>query len=98
MSMSILPRWLRNKYLLASAFFLAWMLFFDHNDFFTQMARSRELSGLKSSKEYYQAQIEQTRAEVERIRISPLALEKVAREKFLMRRDGEDVFVVAPRN
>jgi cell division protein FtsB len=96
--MSILPRWLRNKYLLASGFFLAWMLFFDHNDVFTQMTRSRELSGLKSSKAYYQEQIAQTRAAVERIRINPLALEKIAREKFLMRRDGEDVFVVAPRN
>jgi hypothetical protein len=96
--MSILPRWLRNKYVIASAFFLVWMLFFDHNDFFTQVARRSELNGLKSSKAYYQDQIKQTRAEVERIRISPLALEKVAREKFLMRRDGEDVFVVAPRN
>ncbi len=98
MPMSILPRWLRNKYVIASAFFLVWMLFFDHNDIFTQVARSSELNDLKSSKAYYQDQITQTRAEVERIRINPLALEKVAREKFLMRRDGEDVFVVAPRN
>lgn len=89
-----LPAWLRNKYFLAIAFFLTWMLFFDHNDFFTQAARSRELASLKASKDYYQEEIDKTRAEVEKIRANPLALEKIAREKYLLKKDEEEVFMV----
>ena len=43
-----IPAWLRNKYLLTTILFVCWMLFFDHNDLFTQVARSRELSDLKT--------------------------------------------------
>jgi cell division protein FtsB len=92
-----LPAWLRNKYFLASAFFLTWMLFFDHNDLFTQAARTHELSGLKTSKAYYREQIEKTRKEVESIRINPAALEKIAREKYMMKKDNEEVFVIAQK-
>lgn len=100
MSMSILqrlPAWLRNKYFLASAFFLTWLLFFDHNDLFTQLSRTHELSGLKASKAYYRDQIETTRKEVENIRINPAALEKIAREKYMMKKDNEEVFVIAQK-
>ncbi len=100
MSMSIIhrfPGWLRNKYFLASAFFLTWMLFFDHNDLFTQAARTSELAGLNVSKRYYREQIEKTRKEVENIRINPSALEKIAREKYMMKKDQEEVFVIAPK-
>ncbi len=100
MSMPILnsfPAWLTNKYFLATAFFLAWMLFFDHNDLFTQAERNRELSELKDSKAYYREQIDKTRAEVENIRVNPASLEKIAREKYMMKKDNEQVFVIAKR-
>lgn len=97
MSMSILnhlPSWLKNKYFLATAFFLSWMLFFDHNDLFTQAARSRELSQLQESRRYYREQINKTRMDVENVRINPLSLEKIAREKYMMKKDHEEVFII----
>ena len=100
MSMPIfqkLPGWLRNKYFLATAFFLTWMLFFDHNDLLTQVQRTGELTELKASKDYYREQIEITRSEVENIRVNPYALEKIAREKYMMKKDNEEVFVIAKK-
>jgi cell division protein DivIC len=83
-----------NKYLIASVLFVVWMLFFDHNNLFLHLQYRSELNELKRNKKYYQEQISKTRQEVELIKTSPQALEKVARELYLMKRDDEDVFVV----
>ena len=44
--LSRIPSWLSNKYLLSAAFFVVWMLFFDHNDLFVQHSRKAELNDL----------------------------------------------------
>ena len=96
--LSHLPSWLKNKYFLATAFFISWMLFFDHNDLFLQRERANELADLKETKAYYQKQIDQTRKDVEEIRINSSSLEKIAREKYLMKKDNEDLFIIpAPK-
>jgi len=87
-------RFLKNKYLIATVLFLVWMLFFDHNNIFLHLQYRKELNELKTSKKYYQEQIDKTREEVELIKTNPQALEKVAREQYLMKKDNEDVFVV----
>ena len=87
--------WVKNKYFIATLFFFVWILFFDHNDLFQQVSRTKELSDLKSSRDYYKAQIELSRNELEELKMNPAALEKIAREKYLMKRDNEQVFVVS---
>ncbi len=88
--------WIRNKYLIATLLFCVWILFFDHYDLLQQVSRTKELSDLKSSRDYYKAQIEQSRNELEDLKMNPAALEKIAREKYFMKRDNEQVFVVSP--
>ncbi len=92
--LSRIPSWLKNKYILASAFFICWMLFFDHNDIFLQGSRYRELKELQESKRYYETQIEKTQKEVENIRTSSSSVEKIAREKYLMKKDNEELFII----
>jgi cell division protein FtsB len=95
--MKVLPkifRFLRNKFVLATLFFVLWILFFDHNNFFLYNQYKSELNGLTENKKYYKEQIEKTQREIELIKTSPLWLEKIAREKYLMKREGEDIFVV----
>jgi cell division protein DivIC len=87
-------RFFRNKYLLAIVFFVAWMLFFDHSTLFQHLEYRDQLHGLKQSKKYYQEQIDKTRIELELMKTNPIWLEKVAREQYLMKRDGEDVFLI----
>jgi cell division protein FtsB len=52
------------------------------------------LNGLTDNKKYYKEQIEKTKKEIELIKTSPKWVEKIAREKYLMKREGEDIFVV----
>jgi cell division protein FtsB len=81
-------------YLLTLAGFVVWMLFFDEKDYFTQLKRKRELEKLEQKIGYYKGEITQTRKQVEALDKDPAMLEKFAREKYLMKRDNEDVFVV----
>ncbi len=89
-----MPRILRNKYFLSLLFFGLWMIFFDHNDLFQQNARSKELRELKDSKAFYEDQIGQTAEELKNINSSNRALEKIAREKYMMKKDNEDLFII----
>ncbi len=70
------------------------MLFFDKNDFFSQNERRNELRELQLSKEYYTRQIASERKELEQLKTDPATLEKYAREKYFMKRDNEDLFVL----
>ena len=97
-----IPGWLKNKYIIAFCVFAAIMLFFDKNDVFTQAARNRQLKDLEESKQYYSERIATERKELEQLKSNPGTLEKYAREKYLMKRDNEDLFLVpeaeTPRN
>ncbi|RYY09321.1 MAG: septum formation initiator family protein [Chitinophagaceae bacterium] len=90
-----IPAWLRNKYIVAIAVFAAIMLFFDKNDVFVRVARDRQLKELEESKQYYTGQIASEREELEQLKSNPGILEKYAREKYLMKRDNEDLYIVS---
>jgi len=84
----------KNKFLIATVFFVVWMLFFDHNNLFLHLQYRNELNDLKKSKQYYKEQISKTREEVELLKTDPKWMEKVAREQYLMKRDNEDVYLI----
>ena len=85
---------LTNNYLLAGIFFIVWMLFFDQRNYFQQTETMAELDKLETKKKYYQEQIEKAKAELTDLQNDPAALEKFARERYLMKRDGEDVYII----
>lgn len=90
-----IPSWIKNKYLLTAAGFAIWILFIDDRDFITTHFRHKEeLRKLEESKKYYQGQIAATRAELEKLKSNPSTIEKYAREKYFMKKDNEDVFVI----
>lgn len=89
-----LPPILKNKYLLTVTGFLVWMLFFDDRDFITNYRHHRELQLLEQSRDFYTQQILDTRKELDQLKNQPVTLEKYAREKYRMKKDNEDLFVV----
>lgn len=93
---SRIPSYLRNKFVLAASGFVIWMLFFDRNDVFTQLQRRSELNELKQSKRYFEKQIAENRKFSKDLQFNASAIEKYAREKYLMKRDNEDLFVIQP--
>ena len=92
--LNLLPAWLKNKYFLSAGGFIALMLFFDPKDVFTQIQLQRELKELQVSKAWYQKEIEKETIEIEQLKTNPAAIEKYARENYLMKRENEDIFLV----
>ncbi len=92
--LSHIPAWLKNKYLLTFGVFVAWMLFFDRNDLITQHHRNTEYKQLTESREYYLEKITDENSELEKLKFNPYTLEKYAREKYYMKRDNEDVYII----
>jgi cell division protein DivIC len=92
-----IPAWLKSKYLISFAAFCVVILFLDKNDFFTQLSRRNELKELQQSKRYYSTQIAAERKELEALKTNPATLEKYAREKYLMKRDNEELFIISEK-
>ncbi|RJE73225.1 septum formation initiator family protein [Reichenbachiella sp. MSK19-1] len=84
----------KNFYFIVTVVFLVWMLFFDSNDFYSQYQLKSKVEELEDQKAYYQKKIERTEADREALLNDDELLEKFAREKYFMKKDGEDVFVV----
>jgi len=92
-----IPAWLKNKYLLTLAVFIVWMLFFDDRDLYVTVHKQRqELQELKTSKTYFEEQIANSKKQLDQLKVNALTIEKYAREKYLMKRDNEDLFVIQP--
>jgi cell division protein DivIC len=90
-----IPPILKNKYLLTGVGFLVWMLFFDERDFITTFFKQRqELRALEKSEKYYNNQIATTKTELDKLKSNPSLVEKYARERYLMKRDNEDLFLI----
>ena len=87
----------RNFYFLTALGFVVWMTVFDANDVSKQFDMYRKWHELKGEKEYYQTNIEDVKKDRAELLSSPALLEKFAREKYLMKRPGEDVFVLVPK-
>ena len=81
---------------MVGALFLLWLLFFDSNDFITQQRLSDKKEELESSKEFYVDEILEVRNDREALLTDDDQLEKLAREKYLMQKDGEDVYIIVP--
>ena len=72
------------------------MLFFDRNDVFTQIERKSELNELRQSKQYFEKQIAENRKFSKDLQFNASAIEKYARERYLMKRENEDLFIIQP--
>jgi len=89
-----IPSFLKNKYFYTIIGFIVWMLFFDGNNFISQIKLSNQLKELKQEENYYKNQIESDKEIIKALSSDSSALEKLAREKYLMKKDNEDIFLI----
>ncbi len=87
-------RKLKDKYYISIVIFIAWVAFFDRNDFISQYTYNQKLKQLKRDKEYFLNEIEKDRKNLDELISNSRNLEKFAREKYLMKRDNEDIFIL----
>ena len=85
---------LTNKYLLSGVFFVVWMFWFDPKDIRTDIARYKRFKALEQSEQQLTNQIAETQFELDQLKTNALTIEKYAREKYYMKKDNEDLFVV----
>jgi cell division protein FtsB len=84
----------KNKYFLATVAFLVWMIFFDKNDLFSQYQERQQVNKLRQERDFYLKETAEVSTQLTELSTDKAALEKFAREKYLMKKDNEDVFVV----
>ncbi len=86
--------YLKNKYILTFLGALIWLSFFDRNDFITTYSYHQKLESLRKEKQYYESEIKQSTADLNNLMTNSRTLEKYARERYLMKKDNEDLFVI----
>lgn len=93
--LNTIPGWAKSKYTIALTAFVVWMLFFDEQDLITTHYRQpAELQQLTDSRKFYEQEIEKTQQQLEHFKNRPELLEKYAREKYRMKKDNEDLYII----
>ncbi len=70
------------------------MVFLDNNDLISQLRLSAKYNDLIEEKEYYQEKIKEVEIDREGLLSDQELLEKFARERYLMKKEKEDLFVI----
>ena len=89
-----LPAPLRNKYLITFIVFLVWIFFIDKFDIITQIKMNKEFKQLKEQQEFYKSEVKKDSTIIYNLNNNPEEQERFARERFLMKKDNEDLFIV----
>ena len=89
-------RWFKfgtNIYVLVSAFFILWMLFFDTNSFRILWSLESKIDDLKRQKEELIRQIQEDQIYIEKLSDS-IELEKFGRENYYLKKADEDIYII----
>jgi cell division protein FtsB len=84
----------KNKFLLTIILLGVWVALFDKNDIATQWELKQEVKTLQAERNYFANEIRDISSNLRELNTNPLTLEKFAREKYLMKRENEDVFIL----
>lgn len=83
----------RHKYLITIVAFLVMIVFLDENSLIQRAKHKQEISTLNSEIVRYRKQFEEDTRRLKELENNPEALEKIAREKYLMKKPNEDIFI-----
>jgi len=84
----------RNFYEVTGISFLIWMTFLDSNDLITRFRMSSKLQSLENEKDFYKERISEVEKDKQELTTNKELLEKFAREKYLMKKPKEDIFII----
>ena len=90
-------RWFKvstNKFVVATMFFLVWMMFIDDNSWLMLHELNDEIEELETGIDYYSRELEINKKEINELESDPSLFEKFAREKYWMVRPGEEIYLI----
>ncbi len=87
-------KYINNRYFYTALAFIIWMFFFDNDNFREQMRLSKKIDQLQQKEQFYKTEIEKNKSALKALKYDTVQLEKYAREKYFMKKDNEDVYVI----
>ncbi|MDP1621472.1 MAG: hypothetical protein Q8M08_03945 [Bacteroidales bacterium] len=87
-------RILINKFFLTTVAFVIWMVFFDSNNMLIRNDLQNKLDQLNTEKRFYLQEIRKDSILTRQLMTDSAHLEKFARERYLMKKEKEDLFLV----
>lgn len=87
-------KFLSNKYVWVSLSFLTWMVFLDNYSYFEHRFLNKQIEELEDNATYYEGEIKKDEENIKQLK-NPLQIEKYAREKYYMKKDSEDIYIIA---
>ncbi|MCD8029994.1 MAG: septum formation initiator family protein [Bacteroides sp.] len=83
----------RRKYLITLLVFVVIIGFLDENSWSRRWQYEREIKQLRKEIEKYRSEYEESTRILQELTTNPEAIERIAREKYLMKKPNEDIFV-----
>lgn len=83
----------KHKYMFTVVVFLVVIIFLDDNSLIQRAKQRQEIQTLTAEIEKYRKQFEEDTRKLKELNENPDAMEKIAREKYLMKKPNEDVFI-----
>ncbi len=84
---------LGNRYVIVLVFFIVWISFVDNTSYMEHRVLNKEIEELEDNKKYYQEEIRKDDENIKRLKNAD-EIEKYAREKYYMKRDSEDIYII----
>ncbi len=84
---------LLNKYVIVLLFFVIWLLFLDNYSYLEHRILNKEINELEDNKTYYKEEITKDMDQIKKLK-NPAQIEKYAREKYYMKKDSEDIYII----
>ena len=82
------------RYVIVFSMALLWMTFFDNNSLIYRYKLNAEISDLEDNIQAHEEKIQELQRQKKELLGNEHNLEKYAREKYFMKKDNEDVFVI----
>lgn len=87
-----------NKYVVVGLAFIIWMIFFDQNSYLLHKELDEDIINLKEERAYFEKEIQQEQESLDMLNQDPEEYERIAREKYLMKKENEDIFVIEKKD
>jgi len=83
-----------NKYIIVTVIFAVILLFIDQYNIFFQIENFKKLNKAKEQVEYYEEGIKSQQEILNNLHRDSALMERIAREKYMMKRDNEVIYII----
>ena len=86
-------KFLVNRYIVFLVLFTIWMVFFDNYSYLEHRVLDKEIEEIEDNIQYYKTEIKKDSIKIKELKNDD-RVEKYAREKYYMKRDNEDIYII----